>query len=110
LTRVRYEAWERWMGRWLTTDELDLLNPGGRGFRERLHPFISRDDAVALTWPACGVAVAAFKLAVARYLKPHEMRVTQLMATIFYDRLHVAPFARTQCAPRARPILVRREY
>jgi hypothetical protein len=88
------------MSRWLATNELDLLNSGSRGFRERLHPLISRDDAVTLTRPAFGVAVAAFELAVARYLKPHEMRVTQRMASICYDRLHVSPLARTQCAPR----------
>jgi hypothetical protein len=67
---------------WLATNELDLLDSGGRGFRERLHPLISRDDAVTSTWTAPGVAVAAFELAVARYLKPYEMRVTQRMASI----------------------------
>jgi hypothetical protein len=82
------------VSRWLTTNELDLLHSGGRGFRERLRPLISRDDAVTSTWPARGVAVAAFKLTVARYLKPHEVRVTQPMTVILYDRLHVAPFAR----------------
>jgi hypothetical protein len=92
---------------WLATNELDLLDSGGRGFRERLHPLIRREDAVTLTWPACGVAVAAFKLAVARYLKPHEMRVTQLMVSICHDRLHVAPLARTHCAPRAQSIFRR---
>jgi hypothetical protein len=67
---------------WLATDELDLLHSGGRGFGERLYPLICREDAVTLAWPACGVAVGAFKLAVARYLKPHEVRVTQRMTGI----------------------------
>ena len=89
----------RWMSCWLATNELDLLDSGGRGFRERLHPLISRDESVTLTWPTLGVAVAAFELAVARYLEPHEMRITQRMASICYDGLHVAPLARTQCAP-----------
>ncbi len=61
----------------LPTNELDLLDSGGRGFSECSHPLFSRDDAVRLTWPTRSVAMAAFKLTVARYLKPHEVRVTQ---------------------------------
>jgi hypothetical protein len=67
---------------WFATNELDSLDSGGRGFRERLHPLIGRDVAMALTWAAGGVAVAALELAVARYLKPHEVRVTQRMVSI----------------------------
>jgi hypothetical protein len=70
------------MGRWLTANELDLLNSGGRSFRERLYPLVRSDDAVTLSWPARGVAVAAFELAIARYLKPHETRVTQRMTLV----------------------------
>lgn len=90
---MRYEAGQRWMSCWLTTDELDLLDSAGRGFCERLHPLISRDDPVTLTRPARRVAMGAFKLAVARYLKPHEMRVKRPMVGICYDRLHVAPLS-----------------
>lgn len=78
----------------LATNELDLLDSCGRGFGERLHPLISGHDAVALTWPARGVAVATFELAVARYFKPYEMGVTQRTVDNCCDGIHIAPLYR----------------
>jgi hypothetical protein len=86
------------MRSWLTANELDSLDPAARGFRERLHPLIGRDVAVTLTWTAPGVAVAAFELAVARYLKPYEVRVRHRMLSLCYDS-HVAPLESGSVCP-----------